>query len=306
MKTKLTNFLSFGLVLSTILSNDISSFAYDIPVDNQDSSIETIEYQSTNDNDFDATNIFAQLSSIYKVTIPKTIVLNGIEKKANYLVKAEGDIAGYETLSIVPDDNFELHSTNKNSVLSTINQDKTAWHFDDFNIDANGSINANDITAGKWTGAFNFNINLIRDCKHNFIIKESKKSTCKTEGYNTYECKECKKTYTEFLGKGEHDITLYKTNVVEPTCTTDGSYELVEECLDCKQELSRTKYIVEKKHNFVSKRTSPTCTEPAHFKVYCSKCGFVEDDYVITGGNGRPALGHNYVNGKCTRCGKKQ
>ncbi len=87
-------------LLSAILSLSIAATSV-IPVSateykNEDS-FESVEYQNTADEDFsNATNVFAQLRSIYDVTIPKTVVLSGDTKDARYFVKVKGDIAGYE------------------------------------------------------------------------------------------------------------------------------------------------------------------------------------------------------------------
>lgn len=54
--------------------------------------------------------------------------------------------------------------------------------------------------------------------------------------------------------------TPVRENIVEPTCTTNGSYDEVIYCLDCHRKLSTTSFVV-------------------------------------------PALGHNFENGVCTRCG---
>ena len=132
-------------------------FAYEL--DTAGNSIENVEYQNTNDADYsNQTNVFAELSSEYKVTIPKTIVLSGTTKSANYYVKVEGDIAGTETIIVEPDERFILHTPNKNNEEAAIIQDKVVWKYSDFNIDANGNISAPNITAGKWIGTFNFNI----------------------------------------------------------------------------------------------------------------------------------------------------
>ena len=149
--------LSFLMCFTSI----IPSFAYDYDINEKGNSIENIEYQNTEDENFtNATNVFAELGSEYKVTIPKTIVLSGIDKKADYYVKVEGDIAGYETVNVVPDSTVNLYTKNKNSQVGTITQDKASWKFDNFDTDANGQITAQGLTAGKWSGTFNFNINL--------------------------------------------------------------------------------------------------------------------------------------------------
>ena len=144
----------FGTVLPTSAYN----------LDENNNSVESVEYQNTTDEDFtNKVNVFAQLGSEYKVTIPKTVVLSGASKDAKYYVKVAGDIAGYEKVSVIPEDSFKLSAKNKADETATINQDKTVWTVHDFDTDANGLIEAKNITAGKWKGTFNFNINLESD-----------------------------------------------------------------------------------------------------------------------------------------------
>ena len=70
-----------------------------------------------------------------------------------------------------------------------------------------------------------------------------------------------------------------KENVVDPTCTEDGSYDVVVYCTECNIELSRTtktttklghKRGTEVKENVVD----PTCTQNGSYDVvvYCTKC----------------------------------
>ena len=119
------------------------------------------------------TNVFAQIASEYKVTIPKTVVLSGTSKAAQYFVKVEGDIAGYEDITVTPDDTFTLTSKNKDNQNANIEQDKVTWTVHDFDTDANGTISAPAITAGKWMGAFNFNIEFNSPDEENVNSEES-------------------------------------------------------------------------------------------------------------------------------------
>ena len=157
MRKGLIKFLSIILSSVSILNTSFNSFAYTLDADGN--SIEQIEYQNSEDENFSNTsNVFAEISNIYNITIPKTIVLNGQEKKASYYVKVEGDIAGYQVLNVVPDDFFYLYSINKDGAITSIYQDKTSWTYDEFNVLAEGTVLADFITAGKWKGTFNFNI----------------------------------------------------------------------------------------------------------------------------------------------------
>ncbi len=162
MKKRSIKFLSIALSFFMIANNAITSFSYNVDANNN--SLESIEYQNTEDENFtNSANVFALLASEYKVTIPKVVVLSGTSKAASYYVNVTGDIAGYEKITVTPDDNFKLYASGKDSQEATINQDKTIWTVHDFNTDANGTISADGITAGKWTGAFNFNINFESD-----------------------------------------------------------------------------------------------------------------------------------------------
>ncbi len=183
MKNKILRILSLALAVTTTLSTSIPVFAYD--VDEHDNTIESVEYQNTEDENFNnTTNVFAQLGSEYKVTIPKVVVLSGVSKAASYYVKVEGDIAGYEKVKVVPEDSFKLSAKNKADETATISQDKTVWTVHDFDTDANGQISADEITAGKWTGAFNFNINLETEKVAGDIVIEEPAQTLAAGLYN--------------------------------------------------------------------------------------------------------------------------
>ena len=210
-----------SLVLAGLMcfSSITPVFAYDL--DSSGNSIKNVEYQNTEDEDYtNATNVFAELGSDYKVTIPKTIVLSGITKSANYYVKVSGDIAGYETVSVVPDSTVNLYTKNKDSQTGTITQDKTTWKVSDFNIDANGQVTAQDLTAGKWSGTFNFNINLESD---DAPILQPETPV---------------HTHIAASPVRENEITI--------TYTTNGSYDEVTYCTDCNEELSRVKKTIDR------------------------------------------------------------
>ena len=141
------------------LNNNFTSFEeFETEINNRISN-DIVITARWNQIDFtERTNVFAQIASEYKVTIPKTVVLSGTSKAAQYFVKVEGDIAGYEDITVTPDDAFTLTSKGKDSQEALVEQDKTSWTVHDFDTDANGTITAPAITAGKWMGAFNFNI----------------------------------------------------------------------------------------------------------------------------------------------------
>ena len=98
-----------------------------------------------------------------------------------------------------------------------------------------------------------------------------------------------------------HDFTSV-TVTKEPTCTEEG-----ERVLKCACGETVTEKIEALGHNVgepvVTLSKQPTCTEPGYneTEVRCNRCGEVLSRLTAD----IPALGHNYENGVCTRCGEK-
>ena len=108
---------------------------------------------------------------------------------------------------------------------------------------------------------------------HNAVVTAP---TCTEEGYTTYTC-HCGDTYVanrvEALGHTESGAVV--ENTVDPTCTTDGSYDTVVYCGVCFEELSRDNHSISKLgHVIVSHNAqAPTCTEIGWDKYEtCSRC----------------------------------
>lgn len=86
---------------------------------------------------------------------------------------------------------------------------------------------------------------------------------------------------------------------VEPTCTSEGKTE-GKICSVCGKILVEQNTLEKRSHEISTEGTKPaTCTEPGKKgKVSCHICGEIfEPEEEI------PALGHDYKNGVCTRCG---
>ncbi len=122
------------------------------------------EVQEGIENGENAVNVYATIASTYQVQIPKTVIVAADTKTGAYLVKASGNIAGDEVLTVAPPASFDFNSGEKKaSVTATITQDVTEWAYADVageGMTQNGLISAPDITAGTWKGSFNFNIGL--------------------------------------------------------------------------------------------------------------------------------------------------
>ena len=100
-------------------------------------------------------------ASAFTVTIPKSIALSS-SKSAEYTVKVQGDVIGNEIITVTPDESVILSDSNgKDTVTGDITQEKTEFSSTEVNArsgggTATGSILANNLTSGDWSGNFKF------------------------------------------------------------------------------------------------------------------------------------------------------
>ena len=142
------------------------------------------------------------------------------------------------------------------------------------------------------------------------VVVTDAKTTCEhsiTENVDavTATCTEKGQTAgTKCLGCGEivsgceeipalgHSYGAWKQTKV-PTCTAQGTEKRT--CTRCSASQTRSATATGHHHNAVV--TAPTCTAQGYTTHTCAACGnSYKDSYTN-------ALGHNYANGKCTRCG---
>ena len=117
--------------------------------------------QETNASGSKAAVVKYDQASSFTVTIPKSIVLDS-NKTAIYNVKVKGDILGNEIITVVPDATVTLNDANgKDPVTGNIAQEKTEFSSTEVNTNSGnttGSVLANDLTSGDWSGNFEFAI----------------------------------------------------------------------------------------------------------------------------------------------------
>lgn len=106
-------------------------------------------------------------SSTFSVTIPKS--MSGSEKAGtlDYNVTVNGDITGSEKIVVTPDETVALSQSGKDNITATIAQTKTEFTGNelllatDNTITTSGTVTYSGLSAGTWTGTFNFDIKLI-------------------------------------------------------------------------------------------------------------------------------------------------
>lgn len=191
-----------------------------ISVDSDDFSMEEIEYHIIDSTDgAQSANVYAKIASTYSVTIPKVIVLKGVKGSAStatYKIDVDGDIAGNEYILVEPDYTAPLHQGGKADVNMDITQNLIKYRANNYTKslqsrevkiantedviadgEGEGTVSAT-LTAGKWTGVFNFNIKLMqdedlkninldigRDPSSGFVLIKHIKADGTTNEYNT-------------------------------------------------------------------------------------------------------------------------
>lgn len=183
-------------------------------------------------------NVTADIASAYSVTVPKRIVIDAETKRADYTVSVSGDIYGNSELTVIPDNSFVLTSDGKDDVTATVTQDKMLWVQDDMGTVANGTVTAEDLTAGQWAGTFTFHIGIDSHthewengicngcgtaCEHVDANGDGKCDVCVSEtDVHTHEyengvCNGCGTscTHTDVNGDGACDDCTLETDVHE-------------------------------------------------------------------------------------------
>jgi len=280
-------------------------------------------------------------SASFMVSVPKTIVLDTKTKSADYNITVKGGIENRTEVVVAPKDNISnvdgvnfymsdksIHQ--KKDVVANVTQESTEWsalEVTESGTTKKGTISAQDISYGDWSGNLIFMIKLCEDhehtyengicteCgktdpnhEHNYTETITKEPTCTEDGEKTLTCN-CGDTRTESIpstghkfengsctecGEADSNHTHSYTETVtkEPTCTEAGEKTLTCACGD-----SKTESIPARGHNYTEKVTKEaTCTEAGE-KIFTCACGDSKIESI-------PATGHNFENGKCIDCGE--
>lgn len=115
--------------------------------------------------------------------------------------------------------------------------------------------------------------------------------TCTKDGIMKYSCKDCDASYEAVVSAGH---TFADAVIKDKTCTEDGEKRRI--CTSCGYTESE---VIPAGHNWDEgiEIIAPTCTEAGKKECTCTACG-VKGEFDV------PALGHEFYDGKCLRCGK--
>ena len=123
------------------------------------------------------------------------------------------------------------------------------------------------------------------------VWKQTKAPTCTAKGTETRTCTRCNASETRDINALGHDIVHHAAKTA--TCTEKG-WAAYDTCSRC--NYSTYKEIAATGHHHNAVVTAPTCTAKGYTTHTCACGDSYKDNYTN-------ALGHNYANGKCTRCG---
>lgn len=222
----------------------------------------------------------------FNITIPKEIQIDAQTRSASYSVKANGNILETQVLSISPDTNFSLKENGgKNNINGIITQNGSICYYNDLKdtgVEYTGKIDIPELSAGEWTGNFNFIISLSNH-EHNYNIISETEATCTEDSYRTYLCDICGYSYKEKIANAtghNYDSTYTAANELGKGYTTYV-------CKNCGDT-----YVIEDDectHNYTIKITKQaTCTENGVKTYTCKYCGNTYTEEII-------ATGHNYI-----------
>lgn len=139
-------------------------------------------------------------------------------------------------------------------------------------------------------------------CHHDWVLDEdaSTPASCGVAGNNVYECSVCHETKNETVPALQHDYWYVD---VPATCLEEGYTECYCHNCDYAEILDYTiteplghdfSKLVEDEDHYIA----PTCTEPGLAVYQCSRCDAFDTETSVV-----EPLGHDYVNGICSRCG---
>lgn len=98
----------------------------------------------------------------YIVTIPKEITLDSTTGSSEYDLSLQAQVPTDKVLVVEPDSSFQMTQVGKSDITGTVTQSKVEWKTDELDphqiTTQKGTIQVNGLSAGEWSGNFNFTI----------------------------------------------------------------------------------------------------------------------------------------------------
>ena len=241
-------------------------------------------------------------NNYFNIVIPKEITINAETESANYYIKANGNILDTQMLSIVPDTNFLMQENGgKNDINGIVTQNNFDYYYNNLQgegTEYNGNIQIYNLSAGEWSGKFNFNIS-VNVHEHSYKFISETEATCTEDGYKKYECEVCEYIHKEkTVNATGHNYTSEHTNGTETkkgyttyTCVDCGHYYIVEDedSNNNNENNENNNEETEHIHTYTSQiTTEATCTNNGLKTYTCSGCNDTYTEEIL-------AIGHNYI-----------
>ena len=168
------------LEIESSVGSDVSDVTNTTPIGEDKVQGQTTNYYEETEGVLDETKtmdttVYVTQASSFSITIPKTIILDGQEKEAKYVVGVKGDLSGKGFVYVLPQSSFWMYENVniKQPQKAYVTQDKIMFVStsldtiptnavngvnSDTYVTTEGSIECAGITAGSWNGNFMFNI----------------------------------------------------------------------------------------------------------------------------------------------------
>ena len=168
------------LEIESSVGSDVSDVTNTTPIGEDKVQGQTTNYYEETEGVLDEektmdTTVYVTQASSFSITIPKTIILDGQEKEAKYVVGVKGDLSGKGFVYVLPQSSFWMYENVniKQPQKAYVTQDKIMFVStsldtipanavngvnSDTYVTTEGTIKCAGITAGSWNGNFMFNI----------------------------------------------------------------------------------------------------------------------------------------------------
>ena len=181
---------------------------------------DTINVNSSTTESTTEANISMTKASYFKVTIPKSISLDGSSNSTSmdYTVNVEGDLSGHETIFVEPESEFTL--TDKAGIktkTANVTQEKESFTVPSVGTltdSTTGTVSTTGIEAGSYKGSFHFNIHKDTTSGHTW------QDEIDENGYIVRYCSTCGAKITDRLATYTITYSLDGGNATNPASYT--------------------------------------------------------------------------------------